>query len=546
VTLYADSSCRSTPLGTGTAEEFANPGILITVPPNTSTTLFATATDAAGNTSPCSEVGTTYVHDSLPPAFGGVSAAIPASGSQITLTWEPAQDQVTPLESTVYEICESTEPAAQGACNPFVVSRTTSPGATLWNVGGLTLDTSYVFGVRARDAAGNVSENPAVVTAKTAGIPGPDALAVGGMHTCALLPDRTARCWGWNIQGQLGSSDYVGGGAAGPAPGGLLDAVRSATPVRVTGLASAVAIAAGVYHSCALVANGTVKCWGSNGVGQFGDGSAGDFSLSPTAAAGLERAVALAAGGAHTCAVLQDGTARCWGWNWYGQVGDGSTANQLRPTAVKQIEGAVALAAGTWHTCALAADGTARCWGLNQSGQLGDGTTVSPAQPVPVKGLAGAIALRAGSEHTCALLVDGRVRCWGRNQEGQVGDGGNEARTEPAPVKDLRNVTGITAGDAHSCALLSDGSGRCWGQNDRGQLGNGGKEIVRAPVAVQGLADAVAIAAGGARFEEEVGAQTCAMLKDGTARCWGANDHGQLGDGTLEDRSLPVPVVSFP
>ena len=136
--------------------------------------------------------------------------------------------------------------------------------------------------------------------------------------------------------------------------------------------------------------------------------------------AGLSEAVAIATGGLHSCALLRDGNARCWGINSGGQLGNATTTNSPVPVPVAGLTGAVAIAAGSAHSCALLGDGTARCWGSNSGGQLGNATTTTWLVPVPVAGLSGAVAIAAGSAHSCALLGDGTARCWGSNSGGQA------------------------------------------------------------------------------------------------------------------------------
>jgi alpha-tubulin suppressor-like RCC1 family protein len=295
-----------------------------------------------------------------------------------------------------------------------------------------------------------------------------------------------------------------------------------------------VAISAGSSHSCALLEDGTARCWGNNEYGRLGDGTT-NSSSTPVAVSGLSGAVAISAGSHHTCALLGDGTAQCWGDNPFGQLGDGTTADSSTPVAVSGLSGAVAIAAGSHHTCALLGDGTAQCWGYNGSGQLGDGTTADSSTPVAVSGLSGAVTISADSWHTCALLGDGTARCWGNNYYGQLGDGTTVNRSSPVAVSGISGAVTISAGIWHTCALLGNGAARCWGWNSDGELGDGTTADSSTPVAVSGLSGAVAIAAGGYHH-------TCALLGDGTAQCWGYNGSGQLGDGTTTERLTPVAV----
>jgi alpha-tubulin suppressor-like RCC1 family protein/lysophospholipase L1-like esterase len=298
-------------------------------------------------------------------------------------------------------------------------------------------------------------------------------------------------------------------------------------------LATAVAISGGGTHSCALLGDGTARCWGDNNWGQLGDGTTTSRST-PVAVSGLTGAVAISAGAYHTCALLGDGTARCWGGNYRGQLGDGTTAYRSTPVAVSGLTGAVAISAGWDHSCAVLGNGTAWCWGWNGTGQLGDGAAADRSTPVAVSGLTGAVAISAGWEHSCAVLGNGTARCWGDNDWGQLGDGTTADRSTPVAVSGLTGAVAISARGNHSCALLGDDTARCWGRNDWGQLGDGTTADRSTPVAVSGLTGAVAISAGGNH--------SCALLGDDTAWCWGTNHYGQLGDGTTTNRSTPVAV----
>jgi len=286
-------------------------------------------------------------------------------------------------------------------------------------------------------------------------------------------------------------------------------------------------------HTCAILNDGTARCWGANSSGQLGDGTTTDKAL-PTQVSGLSNAISITAGWDHTCALLNDGTVKCWGYNSIGQLGDGTTSNRLTPVSVSGITNATSVAAGGAHTCALLSDGTARCWGWNYYGQLGDGTTTDRSTPVSVSGITNAISIVAGWDHTCALLNDGTVKCWGENNTGQLGDGTTTNRLTPVSVSGITNAISVVAGGAHTCALLNDGTVKCWGYNYYGQLGDGTTTYRSTPVSVSGITNAISITVGGSH--------TCALLNDGTVKCWGRNNYGQLGDGTTTDRSTPVSV----
>lgn len=349
------------------------------------------------------------------------------------------------------------------------------------------------------------------------------SIEAGGNHTCALLADGTVRCWGANGNGQLGNDALT----------------NRLTPVAVSGLTNAVALAAGVNHTCALLGDGTVRCWGSNGGGQLGIGIFGGNRLTPVAVSGLTNVTALEAGAQNTCALLANGTVRCWGVNNFGQLGDGTTLSRSVPTTVSGLSNVIAVAAGGSHTCALLVNGIARCWGVNGSGRLGDGTTVNRLTPVTVSGLIDAVDIETGSAHTCALHSSGTARCWGLNGSGQIGDGTTVNRLTQVQVGGFENAVNITAGGSHTCALLADGSAKCWGANQSGQLGISN-------TAPTNIAPTPVLGGGGGVTARDIAAgrnHTCAVRANGTVACWGSNDSGQLGDGTTTNRLTPVTVI---
>jgi alpha-tubulin suppressor-like RCC1 family protein len=354
------------------------------------------------------------------------------------------------------------------------------------------------------------------------GVFAPTGVSAGGEYTCVRLPDGTGQCTGRNQFGQLGNGTFY---------------INASTLVEVSGLAAATRIAAGDEFGCALLQDGTARCWGLGEYGQRGDGSFERISTVPVEVIGITNAVDIKSGYSHACVLLEDGTIRCWGANRYGQLGDPSTqAGSAVPVVVTGISDAAALTTGADHACALLGDGNLQCWGKNDTGQLGDGTFTSSSTPVPVQGLTDVVAISGGGMHMCAVSRNGTVKCWGENERGQLGDGTNFTTATPVQVVGISGAVAVSSGWRHTCALLNDGTVRCWGDNEFGQLGDGTTTTSSIGVQVVGITGAVAITAGWWHH-------SCALLADGSVRCWGANEWGQLGNGTNTASSVPVAMT---
>jgi len=257
-------------------------------------------------------------------------------------------------------------------------------------------------------------------------------------------------------------------------------------------------------------------------------------------AKGLEKVAAISAGAEHTCALLEENTLRCWGENHQGQLGLGSRGEPVStPTPVQDLQAILSVSAGDHHTCALAANGVVWCWGKNAQGQLGLGSTEDRSQPSRVDDLKDVTSLSAGSAHTCALTRTGRVYCWGDNSAGQTGQDSEAAILRPMAVPGLPPVVSISAGGgqegSHTCAVTKDGQVFCWGDNSAGQLGREASSG-RAPLPqlVKGLGAARQVAAGSRH--------SCSLNPEGAMHCWGNNSGGQLGDGSGANHPSPRQV----
>jgi alpha-tubulin suppressor-like RCC1 family protein len=338
------------------------------------------------------------------------------------------------------------------------------------------------------------------------------SVTTGDRHSCALKMTGTAVCWGSNRFGELGNGH---------------DGVQTynTVPSPVIGLGGAVGLSTGLDHSCAVLSDKTVTCWGANGNGQLGNTDPADAVLQ-TPVPNLTNVVAIAAGGHFTCALIDDGHVSCWGANAYGQLGNGKTADTSTPSAVVGISDASAISVGTWSACAIRTQGAVSCWGYaGVPGLLGDGThgtnTYSDV-PVSVQNLSGAtaVAIRSTSNmddgNVCASRDDLTAWCWGMKY---LGDGTDHASLSPVQVADINNGIGVS-GSSVLCALRMDGQVGCWGDGTIYGLLGGRTVIDLTPYDMHhlgnfGSADVQALSTGTNSYE------SCAVMTDRTVSCWG-------------------------
>jgi len=466
-----------------------------------------------------------------PPVPTGVR--VKPGDQSVTVLWNDVK------EATSYNVYV----ASTGDINPGNVGRlpdgashatTTSP----FTLTGLANGTSYFFIVTAANS--DAESTPSIEVSATPSRAIAVALAAGENHTCALIASGIVKCWGANYAGQLGS--------------GPPSAPSSATsqPVQVSGITTAIGIAAGRYHTCANLSDGQVSCWGENKLGQLGNGGIVASSAPIPVSNILKNGMAVYAGKDHACAQLMDATLSCWGSNKEGQLGSGGLATSPLPVQVSGVKRNILFSAGYTHSCADSqssdlVDRKIKCWGKNESGQLGNNTLTDTTggadtavknfqTQVPGVVTDNAIALATGFKHSCAIVEDGSVNCWGSSEFGQLGNsviGAGLKSNVPVLTSGITNAIAISAGESHTCAVLSDNSVQCWGANHAGQLGTGTLLDSPTPVTVPGLS---------ARVVSAGLTHTCAILLEGNVKCWGGNGFGQLGNREFANAPLPKAV----
>lgn len=390
-----------------------------------------------------------------------------------------------------------------------------------------------------------------------------ESIAGGVAHTCAMLTNGGFECWGANESGQVGTGEWP----------------RNSAPTSVQGLTGAIPVGEVAGNTtCSPTINGTVQCWGGNVFGQVTAGPDSRYQPTAMARSGFDGASKISTGLYHSCALMADRTVRCIGSSANGWLGNGQSSGDTAyaPVTVTGLADVVDLSSSTQHSCAVRADGTVHCWGNNGSQQLGNGSVGSmSAVPVQVQGVGQAESVAVGAEGSCAVIAgggvscwgnlsqvdtsalqsvirvstgdrfacalqnDGHVACWGRNLFGELGNGSTGSSLQPpGVVQNLDDAVWIETGSSHVCAVRSSGSVACWGSNYSGEVNPGNaSDVEPLPVDVAGIDAAVAVTAGRSH--------SCAWLSDRTIKCWGSYNEGQLGDGRIGLVLRPLPGLVF-
>ena len=358
-------------------------------------------------------------------------------------------------------------------------------------------------------------------------------ISVGGGHACALTTGGATYCWGANDFGQAGRPGVVGASFTSP------PLIFKPVPTRVAEGLTFVAVTAGGRHTCGLTADGTAYCWGLGQLGALGSDSFQD-SWRPVRVAGGLTFKTIEAGTYHTCGVTTDGRAYCWGViNTEGSGSAAPTGSAPSPVAIPGGISFATLSAGGAHTCGLTADGVVYCWGDNPAGQLGVGEgVVGSTTPLKVSGGLTFASISAGESHTCAVTRNGQLYCWGWNFDSQLGDGIQSTPSSvPVAVASALGFSTVAAGAPYTCAIEVGGAAYCWGDNSVGQIGLGTitSERFATPQRVVGGLSFQQMSAGWSHV--------CAGTAAGVWYCWGENQGGVLGIGSIVNAGSPTRVL---
>lgn len=488
-------------------------------------------TDADGN--PVSGVGVTFAVSGGGGSVTGASQSTNAFGIAAVGSW--TLGTLSFLSNTL----TATAVGLSGSPVRFFASGTTVPA-------GAATTIAIDFGDSQVAAVGTAVATPPTVVVTDAngrGVPGVTvtfAVASGGGTITGATPQTS------------GGFATVGSWTLGPNPGtntltasvpGLSGSPVTITATGVAASFTGTSISAAVRHSCAVASSGATYCWGYDFDGELGDGTANSVKASRVLVTGGIAFTSVTTGYDFSCGLTGAGAAYCWGVNSNGQLGDGTVSNRTSPVAVSGGLTFQSISAGGIHACGLTTAGKVFCWGNNINDQVGDGTTTDRSTPTQILSALTFKTVSAGGLHSCALATDGTAYCWGYNANGELGDGTTTNRSTPVAVSTSLVFQSISASKTaafsntpgFSCALTPAGSALCWGYNGDGELGNGSTTNRTTPGSISGGITFSGLDAGGQH--------ACGWTSSGATYCWGLNNDGQLGDGTATSRSVPTPVA---
>ncbi len=347
-----------------------------------------------------------------------------------------------------------------------------------------------------------------------------EEISTGSFHLCVTLNDQSLYCWGNNLYGGLGTGEK--------------DYMFYSEPVKVSLFDDVSAVYTMFYQTCVLNTENQIHCVGNGYSGFFGTPM--EYTLDPVLLEMLGPVLKIDSELLFHCVIEEGGDVKCWGENWYGQLGNGSFeyTPQYEPTSVLSLDNATELSVGAGHSCAITSDQTIKCWGNGGNGRLGNDSTSDQSSAVLVSNIDNAVKLAVGGAHTCALLSDKTIECWGYGGYGGLGNDSTSDQLSPVPVQNISTATQLTAGDGHTCALLEEQSIECWGRNYYGQIGNDSTADQLTPTTVYNINKAIAISAGES--------YTCAILSDRSVKCWGNNRYESLGRRITTDSLIPFEV----